>query len=43
MEAGVGVQVEQYTDFWRELPVVNTENRLAGRRKVNIDLRDVHK
>jgi hypothetical protein len=31
MEAGVSVQVEKYMDFWREIPVAKTENKLSGK------------
>ena len=30
LEAGVGIQVEQYTDFWRELPVRSSDDQLQG-------------
>ena len=31
LEAGVGIQVEQYTDFWRELPVRSSDDQLKGK------------
>lgn len=31
MEAEVSIQTEKYYDFWREIPVANTENKLNGK------------
>ena len=31
MEAGVWVKAEKYMDFWREIPVTKTENKLSGK------------
>ena len=30
MKAGIPVKVEKYSDFWRELPVTNTDQELPG-------------